>query len=143
VHSKDGKDVEIAGKTGTAQVGTRTEGGYEAGTHAWFIGYAPAGRPRIAFAVMVEHGGHGGDVAAPIAMEIVRNTFDTVMPAERDAPRVGRAVRRAARVAEAAGVDPEPSKGSRPPAMGPGKQSSPSPDAPRGPTPTAAEEAPP
>jgi penicillin-binding protein 2 len=114
VHSKDGKDVEIAGKTGTAQVGTKTEGGYEAGTHAWFIGYAPAGRPKIAFAVMVEHGGHGGDVAAPIAMEIVRNTFDTVMPADRDAPRVGRAVRRAARAADAAsgaggrGTEPAP-----------------------------------
>ena len=80
----------------------RTEGGYEAGNHAWFIGYAPAGRPKIAFAVMVEHGGHGGDVAAPIAMEIVRNTFDTVMPADREAPKVGRAVRRAARAADAA-----------------------------------------
>jgi penicillin-binding protein 2 len=95
-HPKDPKDVEIAGKTGTAQVGTRGEGGYEAATHAWFIGFAPAGRPRIAFAVLVEHGGHGGDVAAPIATEIVRNYFDTVAPADRDAPRVGKAARRAA-----------------------------------------------
>ena len=46
VRSKDPKDVEVAGKTGTAQVGTGTaEGGYEAATHAWFIGFAPAGRP--------------------------------------------------------------------------------------------------
>jgi penicillin-binding protein 2 len=94
VRNKDAKDVEVAGKTGTAQVGTGREGGYEAATHAWFIGYAPAGRPKIAFAVLVEHGGHGGDVAAPVAMEIVRNYFDSVDPADKDAPRVGGQTRR-------------------------------------------------
>jgi len=36
-----------------------------ASTHAWFVGYAPAAKPRISFAVFVEHGGHGGAVAAP------------------------------------------------------------------------------
>jgi penicillin-binding protein 2 len=100
VRSKDPKDVEVAGKTGTAQVGTgKGEGGYEAATHAWFIGFAPAGRPRIALALLVEHGGHGGDVAAPLAMEIVRSYFDTVAPAERDAPRVSRTHHRASRPA--------------------------------------------
>jgi hypothetical protein len=39
--------------------------------------------------VLVEHGGHGGDVAAPLAMEIVNNTFETVLPADREAPRLG------------------------------------------------------
>ena len=37
----------------------------------------------------VEHGGHGGDVAAPLAMEIVNNYFDTVAPDEKNAPRLG------------------------------------------------------
>ena len=85
------KDIEVAGKTGTAQVhGRHTElGGYEAGDHAWFVGFAPAGRPRIAVAVLVEHGGHGGDVAAPVAMEIIHNYFDSVAPADREAPHVG------------------------------------------------------
>ncbi|HTQ80809.1 MAG TPA: FtsW/RodA/SpoVE family cell cycle protein [Thermoanaerobaculia bacterium] len=57
----------IAGKTGTAEVQNQK-------SHSWFIGYAPhgtAGR-RIAFAVIVEHGGYGGRLAAPAAGEIVR-----------------------------------------------------------------------
>ena len=85
------KDIEVAGKTGTAQVHGRhvDSGGYEAGDHAWFVGFAPAGRPRIAIAVLVEHGGHGGDVAAPVAMEIIHNYFETVAPADREAPHLG------------------------------------------------------
>ena len=84
-------EIEVAGKTGTAQVhGRHTElGGYEAGDHAWFVGFAPAGRPRIAVAVLVEHGGHGGDVAAPVAMEIIDKYFETIAPADREAPHVG------------------------------------------------------
>jgi cell division protein FtsW (lipid II flippase) len=56
----------IAGKTGTAEVqGDRS--------HSWFIGFAPSGgSKRIAFAVIIENGGYGGKVAAPIAGEIVR-----------------------------------------------------------------------
>ena len=85
------KDIEVAGKTGTAQVhGRKTElGGYEGGDHAWFVGFAPAGRAKIAVAVLVEHGGHGGDVAAPVAMEIIHNYFESVEPADKDAPHVG------------------------------------------------------
>jgi penicillin-binding protein 2 len=85
------KDIEVAGKTGTAQVHGRhvENGGYEAGDHAWFVGFAPAGRPRIAIAVLVEHGGHGGDVAAPVAMEIIDKYFESVAPADREAPHVG------------------------------------------------------
>jgi penicillin-binding protein 2 len=84
-------EIEVAGKTGTAQVhGRHTElGGYEAGDHAWFVGFAPAGRPRIAVAVLVEHGGHGGDVAAPVAMEIIDKYFESIAPADRAAPHVG------------------------------------------------------
>jgi len=91
-------DIEVAGKTGTAQVQSgHAEGGYEANTHAWFVGFAPAGRPKIAIAVLVEHGGHGGDVAAPPAMDIIHNYFESVAPADKDAPRVGRPKRRAPR----------------------------------------------
>lgn len=96
------KDIEVAGKTGSAQVQTgRGEGGYESVTHAWFVGFAPAGRPKIAVAVLVEHGGHGGDVAAPPAMEIVDKYFETVAPADKDAPHVGLPRRRAPKPAEA------------------------------------------
>jgi len=40
--------------------------------HAWFIGFAPAEKPRIAFCVLVEYGGSGGKVAGPIAKEILK-----------------------------------------------------------------------
>jgi penicillin-binding protein 2 len=90
------KHIEIAGKTGTAQVfqGGRRGGDepplpYERVDHAWFAGFAPAAKPRIAFAVLVEHGGHGGAVSAPVAVEIVENYFDSVVPTEeRNPPRI-------------------------------------------------------
>jgi penicillin-binding protein 2 len=85
------KKVLVAGKTGTAQVQrtARRKGDdpplpYEQIDHAWFAGFAPADRPRIAFAVIVEHGGHGGDVAAPVAMELVEAYLD--LPAPPPAP---------------------------------------------------------
>ncbi|MEK7866995.1 MAG: penicillin-binding transpeptidase domain-containing protein [Planctomycetota bacterium] len=59
----------VAGKTSTAEVTSGDEGGPEA--HAWFAGYAPEEDPRYAFVVLVEHGGHGGETAAPIASEIL------------------------------------------------------------------------
>jgi penicillin-binding protein 2 len=90
------KNIEIAGKTGTAQVyqGGRRGGDepplpYERVDHAWFAGFAPAAKPRIAFAVLVEHGGHGGAVAAPVAAEIVENYYETVVPPdERNPPKL-------------------------------------------------------
>ncbi len=65
-HSMAGTPVSIAGKTGTAQLG-------EGMPHAWFTGFAPydGDAPRLAFAVLVEHGGYGGRVAAPIAREVM------------------------------------------------------------------------
>jgi cell division protein FtsI/penicillin-binding protein 2 len=98
------KDIEVAGKTGTAQVHGRRggDGSADANDHAWFVGFAPAGRPRVAFAVLVEHGGHGGEVAAPIAMEIVHGYAETVEPEIKNAPRVGLPKRRYAREAEEA-----------------------------------------
>ncbi|MDD5546735.1 MAG: penicillin-binding protein 2 [Candidatus Omnitrophica bacterium] len=56
--------IKVAAKTGTAQT-TNGE------PHAWFLGFAPAGDPKIAFVVMVEHGGHGGVTAADIAKKIL------------------------------------------------------------------------
>ena len=69
----------IAGKTGTAQVFTVAQDEeYDEETlekklrdHALFIAYAPADDPQIAVAVVVENGGHGGSVAAPIARQIM------------------------------------------------------------------------
>lgn len=64
--------VTVAGKTGTAQT---VEG---QAPHAWFVAFAPAEAPRVAVAVMVEHGGSmgneatGGAVAAPIARAVIR-----------------------------------------------------------------------
>jgi penicillin-binding protein 2 len=89
------EDLEVAGKTGTAQVRRFSRRGepvsiYEQNDHAWFVGFAPAGDPRIAFAVLIEHGGHGGEVAAPIAMEIAHAYFETVAPGDRAASKVGR-----------------------------------------------------
>jgi len=80
--------VTIAGKTGTAQVFKRSAG-IDADElpkaerdHAWFVGYAPADDPQIAFAVVVEHGGHGGTTAAPIVRDVLQVFFakDPVPP---------------------------------------------------------------
>jgi penicillin-binding protein 2 len=107
------EDLEVAGKTGTAQVRHFSRRGepvssYEQNDHAWFVGFAPAGNPRIAFAVLVEHGGHGGEIAAPIAMEIAHGYFDSVAPGERVAPRIGLLRRRPGRSAPASATESEP-----------------------------------
>jgi len=68
-----------AGKTGTAQVyGVKRGEKYVAGRvaerlrdHAWYIAYAPADKPTIALAVMVENGGMGAAAAAPIAKAVL------------------------------------------------------------------------
>jgi penicillin-binding protein 2 len=70
---------KIAGKTGTAQVKGvgQAETYVESRTaehlrdHALFIAFAPVDDPRIAVAVIVENGGHGGSVAAPIARKLM------------------------------------------------------------------------
>jgi penicillin-binding protein 2 len=70
---------EIAGKTGTAQVfGLREEEKYEADKldkklhdHSLFVAFAPVEEPVIAVAIVVEHGGSGSAVAAPIARTIL------------------------------------------------------------------------
>ncbi len=72
-------DYTIAGKTGTAQVfGIKQDEEYNEETvakklrdHALFISFAPVKNPEIAVAVIVENGGHGGSIAAPIARKVM------------------------------------------------------------------------
>ncbi|MFO8088858.1 MAG: penicillin-binding protein 2 [Desulfatiglandaceae bacterium] len=75
------EQTTVAGKTGTAQVVAldrskllETEGDIPERfrDHAWFAAAAPAVDPRIVVAVLVEHGGHGGSSAAPIAREMIK-----------------------------------------------------------------------
>ena len=72
-------NYKIAGKTGTAQVfGIKQDEEYDEEKvakrlrdHALFISFAPVDEPKIAVAVIVENGGHGGSVAAPIARQVM------------------------------------------------------------------------
>ncbi len=73
---------DVCGKTGTAQVvkasaGVKSEHLAESiRDNAWFIGFAPREHSRIAFAVFVERGGHGGEAAAPIAQRVMLKFFE-------------------------------------------------------------------
>ena len=77
----------IAGKTGTAQVFTvKQDEKYDEEKiseklrdHALFVAFAPIEEPRIAVAVVVENGGHGGSVAAPIARRVLDRYFEGPM----------------------------------------------------------------
>lgn len=57
--------ILVAAKTGTAQAGIKSP-------HAWFVAFAPYDNPEIAITVMVEHGGEGSSIAAPITKEILK-----------------------------------------------------------------------
>jgi len=77
------KDITVAGKTGTAQVVKMTtfkevaeeDVKYKHRDHAWFTSFAPAENPEIAVTVLVEHGGHGGSAAAPVAKKVLEKYF--------------------------------------------------------------------
>jgi penicillin-binding protein 2 len=75
-------DWKVAGKTGTAQRDLEA-------TDAWFVGFAPYDEPKIGVLVVVEKGGHGGAVAAPLAKNILAYYFTNwkEKPLE-DAPKV-------------------------------------------------------
>jgi penicillin-binding protein 2 len=74
--------ADLCGKTGTAQVvaasaDTKDEEDLppEHRDHSWFIGFAPLRNPEVAFAVFVEHGGHGSEAAAPLARRVLEVFF--------------------------------------------------------------------
>ena len=77
------KNFKMAGKTGTVQVVRISEDEREKGIiknkdrvwkkrdHALFVGYAPFEKPKYSICVIVEHGGSGSTIAAPIAKDIM------------------------------------------------------------------------
>lgn len=82
------RSVEVCGKTGSSQVVAsrgKQPSSYATLPHGWFIAFAPKERPRIALAVLVEHGGSGGVAAAPVAREILARFFGE-SPAPAAAP---------------------------------------------------------
>jgi penicillin-binding protein 2 len=88
--------VQIAGKTGTAQV-VEMKGGYVKSEqlaylnrdHAWFVSYAPVENPQIAVVVMIEHGGHGASAAAPLAKKVIEKYIELQnQPADQRQVRV-------------------------------------------------------
>ncbi|MGE5184507.1 MAG: penicillin-binding transpeptidase domain-containing protein, partial [Acidobacteriota bacterium] len=95
--------VTVMGKTGTAEVKKHHKEDSERdlekwnpnAAHAWFAGWAPAEDPELAIVVLVEHGGGGGQVAWPIAKQVIEGYFTKIhpmpfkdMPAVKRPPRV-------------------------------------------------------
>ena len=82
------KDISISGKTGTSQVVSRKDDDelpedqrpVHLRPHAWFVAYAPSDDPKIAVAVVVEHGEHGSGAAAPISKEIIKTYLRSNKP---------------------------------------------------------------
>ncbi|MDH3446184.1 MAG: penicillin-binding protein 2, partial [Deltaproteobacteria bacterium] len=79
--------ITMAGKTGTSQV-IEMKGAYLKNEklayfnkdHAWFVSYAPADKPQIAIAVLIEHGGGGGAAAAPMAKIVAEKYAELQKP---------------------------------------------------------------
>jgi penicillin-binding protein 2 len=83
------KNIIVSGKTGTAQVvRMKSNEELEKGEiipvkyrdHAWFVAFAPYENPEIAVVIIVEHGGHGGATAGPIAGKIFKKYFELYPP---------------------------------------------------------------
>jgi penicillin-binding protein 2 len=77
--------VELAGKTGTAQVVRLPEEKqedeeipYHYRDHAWFVAFAPYDNPKISVAVLIEHGGFGSSAAGPVAREIIKSYLSNI-----------------------------------------------------------------
>jgi penicillin-binding protein 2 len=86
------RGIPVCGKTGTAQVvklalseeiENEEDIPIQYRDHAWFVAYAPQENPSIAVAVLVQHGGHGGSAAAPIAREIIEVALQESRPTPR------------------------------------------------------------
>ena len=83
------KNIIVSGKTGTSQVvRMKSDEELEKGEaipvkyrdHAWFVAFAPYEKPVLAVAIIVEHGGHGGATAGPIAGKIFKKYFKLYPP---------------------------------------------------------------
>jgi penicillin-binding protein 2 len=105
VHEPDGTggnaalgsgEVLIAGKTGTSQVwasergAVRPEERYDLRDHALFVSFFPAVAPRYAVSLVVEHGGSGGQAAAPLVRDIARLILREQALATSDGPEFQR-----------------------------------------------------
>jgi len=88
------KKYQFAGKTGTAQVKKITKQEreldldtaqipYEQRDHAWYIAFGPYKNPRYALSILVEHGGSGGSIAAPLAKKLFKKIIDRHEERER------------------------------------------------------------
>ena len=77
-------DLEIAGKTGTAQVASLGLDSGKNKDHSWFVTYAPAYKPEIAMVALIENSGFGGQHAAPA----VRRVYEAWMA--KGGPQAGR-----------------------------------------------------
>jgi len=64
IRANPGNNNRIGGKTGTAETANKR-------SHAWFVGYYPAEKPKLVISIFVEHGGSGSVKAAPIFKEII------------------------------------------------------------------------
>jgi len=90
-----GAKYKIAGKTGTAQVfGIKQDEEYveediakKLRDHALFVGFAPVENSRIAVAVVVENGGSGGAVAAPIARKVMDYYLNQMLAPKQEEPK--------------------------------------------------------
>ncbi len=96
-HACQRREADVAGKTGTAQVVAMKEdrkgpAGYKFQDHALFVAYAPSDNPEIAVVVVIEHGGHGGSAAAPVARKVIDAYFKMKADAGKPKPKPGEAV---------------------------------------------------
>src|SRR5207302_8957091 len=86
-HQASLDNVEVAGKTGTAQWGPKTK----ERTAAWFAGFMPADQPRYAFAAVYEGDVgskvHGGSAAAPMIADVFKEVYKGQMVANREQRR--------------------------------------------------------
>lgn len=90
------KDVVVSGKTGTSQVvklqvtesrASEGEIPFKYRDHAWFVAFAPFEKPEVGISVIIEHGGHGGATAAPIAGKIIEAYFK-YYPLEKEEDKI-------------------------------------------------------
>src|SRR5580704_16537949 len=90
-HKAQLEGIEVAGKSGTAQVVGNQSANLESGEdeskipykyrdNGWFIAFAPKDHPQIAVACIIEHGGHGGSAAAPVIHDVMKRYFELYPP---------------------------------------------------------------